>query len=199
MKRILSIACFVVFGIGSADAQVFTSQSAFETALNPGFYSNSFAGLPDGTNIFSGGTPTISFNIDSPGGLYWGPTLTGTSFSGDSFTFTITGGNPNAIGAHFYTTDITDTFVPGVQMTLTYSDGFVDTYTPATVGQFRGYASTVPLTSVIVTADNLDTYVSIDTVRLGFVPVPEPITTCMAFVVGFGGFSILRRRFSPRR
>jgi hypothetical protein len=105
---------------------------------------------------------------------------------------TFTSGNVRAVGGEFFSADINDLFSAGKLITITYSDGVVDSYTPTAINQFRGYMSTSILTSMRVSSSQQD-YVSMDNLRVSTVPEPASMAA-----LGLGVAAMLRRRKSAK-
>lgn len=190
---------FTLFALGLAtaqvNAQVYTSQAAFQAALQAGYYFEPMANTT--TDTFSGGSAPFGYTVSAPNGVYNGPTLIGCLLPNETFSFSFTSGSPNAIGGNYFSTDISDNFQPGVQITLTYSDGFVDTFTPTSVNDFRGYISTVALTGLDVDVplfSGTDNYTSMNNITVGLAAaVPEPTTVAMIGMSGLVGLYSFRR------
>ena len=136
----------------SADT-VYTSESAFIAALQPGYYFNDFSTLtpfdgPLPPQYFSGGTPTISYGIHaSPGGLLVNQDDGGLNAVGN---FTIPGNmvvlftsrNVYAVGAEYYFSGNILGALDDGNITLTYNE--------ARQGPFQVTCTThIPLTAFL--------------------------------------------------
>ena len=78
------------------------------------------------------------------------------------------------------------------QFTLTYSDGMVDSYTPGSFNDFRGYVSAVPLTSVVMSvapAGTTGAWAGTGSIVTSSVPTPGA-----AALLGLAGLGVARRR-----
>lgn len=178
--------------VGAANAQVFNSLSSWQTAINndPGAFFNNLNGT---SATLTGGSPTITaaFSV-STSSLYTSGSFYGAFTTAASVTINFTGG-VRAIGANWFHTNASDAFIANRPVTLTYSDGFVDTFTPASVNDFRGYVSNVVLTSVTISAGTStpspSAFASVDNLRASTVPEPATMSA-----LALGAAAMLRRR-----
>lgn len=177
----------VSFTVSASAATIHTSQAAFLATVAPGSYLETFGTAPPD---YSGNG--FAYSLSSPNGIYFSGSFVGTINSDDPLTITFTAGNPTAVGGEFFHSDITDTFQPGNAITITLSDGTVDTYTPATFSQFRGYTSAGPvITSLTISAPTGGTYLNVDNLIVG-IAVPEPGSALL--LAGALGMTLRRRR-----
>jgi len=190
-----SVAVGAVALAGSvASAQICTSLASFEAAIpnDPGQFNNN---CNVSGSTFTGGTPAMTHTFSAPGGLYHSNssgTFEGTNNNGDAFTVTFTTGNVYAVGGEWFFSDSSDAFVPGLQVTLTYSDGTIDSYIPASFNDFHGYVAAVPLTSVVMSvapAGTSGAWAGTGSIITSSVPTPGA-----AAALGLGGLAGLRRR-----
>lgn len=192
MKLTILVAAFGVVGV--ANAQLFTTNAAFQAAINndPGQYLMTLSGTNDN---LSGGTPTMTADYSATGGaVYHSGAFYGSNLPSDAMTITL-GGGVKAVGGNWFMTNISDVF-QGNPVTLTFSDGFVTTWTPASAAEFRGYVSNQVLTSVVMSAGNQDpngvnNYASMDNIVISTNPVPEPASMT---ALALGSLAMLRRR-----
>ncbi|MES2459307.1 MAG: PEP-CTERM sorting domain-containing protein [Armatimonadota bacterium] len=197
----------------TADITLFTSQAAFEnaiTALTPlsTTFLNDFAGQPRGQSSYtasgngfsyrasqSGANPEQTFRIND---------VLGTDASDRNLIFTATGGNYTAIGGNFFIGNAGGTFLSQA-LTVTVSNATetltTPSYTPtsATVGSFRGFISTIPLTTLTVNNSTTGQYASSDNLRVGLAAAstaaPEPGSLALLLpVVGVAGMVIRKCR-----
>jgi hypothetical protein len=195
-SRLLSAFALTCLSVPSfAATTVYTSASAFLSQLSPGAYSESFTGLgnpPAGPAAFSGGG--FSYSASAPGDIYLAGGFLGTSQIDEALVITFTGGNVTAVGANFYATDISDAF-QAVPITVTLSDGTVQTFTPASESaSFLGFTSTTAITSLVIGRPGPSLYAGLDNLTVGAVAaVPEPGRWAM-FALGAAGLLLARRR-----
>lgn len=188
-QALLALAAFSV--VGAANAQVFSNQAAFLAAIgnDPGAFTNSFG---SNASNWNGGTPNMAYSVGANNGLYSDGDFIGTLFANTDLVITFTSGNVRAVGGNFWHSDIADNFISGVPVTLQYSDGTIDTYTPGSVTEFRGYVSNTFLTSVTIKGSGPATparFASMDNVIVSSVPEPATMTA-----LALGAAAMLRRR-----
>ncbi|MGC4040042.1 MAG: hypothetical protein QM710_04445 [Flavobacterium sp.] len=120
------------------------AQHAF--SFNSGVYLADVSTIP-ATNptTFTMGTTTIS--LSAPGGMYSGIDFLGTANPNNPMTISF---NPPVYGlaANFFTTDINDTVIPG-NVTITYSNGHVESRTVSTDTDVFGYFDNNFISSVV--------------------------------------------------
>jgi hypothetical protein len=193
---------------------VYTSESAFVSAIQAVYYLNDFILLPvgaiDSPQIFSGGTPPFSYSVSSAASL-WGAPGSGTQPYGRAIEarganaeliFTFTSGNVTAAGGYFYLTDSVDGLAAGRLIVDVY-DGSVNTNyvidstsTTWPVG-FLGFTSEIPISTL-----TLKTASGYFNTATGFyaaqtaasVPEPSSCVLCGLSFVGLGLFRRLRRK-----
>jgi PEP-CTERM motif len=194
MKKVITLVTLASI-VGAAQAQIFNNAAGFQAAIanDPGQYLNNFTGQASGAVIAgSGGSPTMTYNITTPSGTVYGSGLfVGANVPSDSVTISFTSGNVRAVGGNFFATNISDVFVAGRAVTLTYSDGTVDTYTPGSTADFRGYVSSTILTSVVMSGMNNSNYSTVDNLITSTRAVPEPASLA---ALALGAVMIVRRR-----
>lgn len=194
MKKTCVALCAVAAvgtAVSSASADIVTSLAAFQAAIgnDPGQFVNDCNSLTG--SAFSGGTPSMTQTMSAPGGIYHSGSFIGTNTPVDSFTVTFSGGPVYAVGGEWFFSNISDAFVPGQLVTLTYSDGTVDSYTPGSASDFRGYISAVPLTSVVMSVGATATYAGTGSLITSSVAAPTPGA---AALLGLAGLGMSRRR-----
>ena len=179
----------------SAQTTVYTSSTSFLSVLESGFYTENFNGANTGTETtplsFSGGP--FSYSVASVGGVYRNFALIGSNLEGNALTITFTSGNVNAVGANFFLTDIDDVFRPR-SISIGLNDGTTVAFTPASIDAYRGFTSTVAITSLTMNATPAN-FNSLDNLTVGIVAVPEPSSMALASL-GLVGLVFLRRRRS---
>lgn len=210
--------CVAVVGLmitmtsaATAQVQVYTSQAAFLAAVQPGFYLESYDTQPaSGTqvasplNFSSGGfsyvatatgNPTASFFTAGPAG---GPDIwLSTNNTTDVMTYTMSSANVTATGGFFFGSDIAGNF-QAAAITVTLDGGNTQTFTASspTAGSFVGFTSVLPITSVVVTADQTlgNRWPTVNDFIVGSaVVVPEPTSLALLGIPAIG-FAWKRRR-----
>ncbi len=191
-RFLAAVALALLSASSLAVTTTYTSSAAFLAQVVPGAYTESFDGLaipPAGPVPFSGGA--FSYSASATGDIYLSGTFIGTSLSEDALSFSFAGGNVTAVGANFFATNISDDFQP-VSMTLTLSDGTVETFTPSSLlDSYRGFTSTVPITSLVISAPGAGLYAGLDNLTVG--AVPEPASWAL-MGLGVAGLLVARRR-----
>lgn len=132
-----------------------TDLASFLQNVQPGYYQESFTGIPVGV-----AGPSLSFasngfaytvTASGPGSntLFNAPGVISTSSLADRLVVTFIGAPVTAVGGNFWGSD--QFFVPnsGV-MTLTLSDGTVETYSSTGPDDFRGFVTAAPITSIAI-------------------------------------------------
>ena len=153
----------------------------------------------------SGGA--FSFTAASSPGLYVAGTPNGDVWlsnqaASNPITFTITSGNPYAVGGFFFITDVNGKSVVATLATLLVqvNDG-TQFLVPANSnpGTFVGFISDAPITTLTVTrfanGGTNDAFATVNDLTLGLL-IPEPTTGL--FVLG-GSACVLRRRRTAGR
>jgi len=199
----------------SAATVVYTNRDAFFAMLAPGSYTEGFenqtfpfppAQIPSPQSFSSGGE--FSFSAASPQGLYVAGTPNGDVWlsnanAANPISFTITSGNPYAVGGFFFITDSSGKNVVATLATLLVqvNDGTNFLVPPnSTPGSFVGFISDAPIMSLTVTrfanGGTNDAYATVNDLTLGHV-IPEP--TSALFILGAAACGLGRRRISARR
>ena len=203
MKTTQLVAALFLSAAFSVSAQTtYTSESAFVSALSPGYYLENFASqaafsAPASLSV-SGGTPTVSYQISAPNLLFinqdqLGNNAAGNNFQSDNVTVSFT--TPvHAVGAEFYLTDINGNDVAG-STSIIFSDGTTGNITSTTSGPpygFFGITSTTPITLLVINA-SASGFVNMANFYTSVSPVPEPATG-LVLLTGIAGLACARWR-----
>jgi hypothetical protein len=138
---------------GSAGPATYTDRTEFLTHVAAGFFENDFAdavpGPSDPIDYTSGGWAyTVAASTDQ---LYNDTGLISTNLAADQIVVTFTGDPVTAVGGNFWASDIS--VVPtGTDVTLSLSDGTLETFTSTGPTDFRGFTTAGPVTSLTVEA-----------------------------------------------
>jgi hypothetical protein len=195
VKHLLSAAALSLLSASTfASTTVYTTSAAFLPQVAPGAYFNAFnllANPPSGPVTFSGSG--FSFSASAPNDLILDPGFLSTSQIDEALTINFTSGNVTAFGGNFFAVDFNNTF-QAVSLTLTLSDGKVETFTPSSLSNsYRGFVSTSPITSLVISAPGQSLYGSLDNFTVGqTLPVPEPGTLSL-WALGVAGLMAVRR------
>ena len=175
-----------------AATTVYSSSASFMANVAPGSYTESFNDLPSSppTTFASG---AFSYTVSAPGGLYGSGEFLGTNLPNQALTITFAGGNVTAVGGNFYSSNISDAF-QSVAVTLTLSDSTSVTFTPTSVtDSYRGFTSTLAITSLTMSAPGVSLYAGLDNLTVGVTAVPEPASWAL-MGLGVAGLLAARRR-----
>lgn len=194
--RFVLAAVLALLSAASYATVIYNTSASFLTHVAPGSYTNNFNGLPDppsGPVPFSGNG--FAYSAASPGDIYLSGGFLGTNLPNLTLTISFTSGNVFAIGANFYSTNLSDAF-QAVSMTISLSDGTVETFTPTSLtDSYRGFVSNVAITSLVLSAPGQSLYAGLDNLTVGraALAVPEPASWLL---VGLGlvGVLVARRR-----
>jgi hypothetical protein len=218
IKRLHVLSLFAAITVASSASAAlvapYANAAAFQAALQPGSYLESFDGLTQGllnqSLDFSSGA--YSYTIGSEELMWSGVGNTGSRFLGNGFidttiTVAFTGGNPTAIGADFFASDAYDVYLVG-NVTLTLNDGTTHSFdSTETGGRFIGFItdSAHPITSLIIDDVTDAAWVNLDNLVVGRAvtnavtnAVPEPSTYGLFGAVALLGLAAWRRQVARR-
>lgn len=198
-QRLFMVAALVAAtGGAQAVTTVYTTEASFLAQVAAGSYTEGFtgAGGSAASYSYSGGgfgyTITATAALGGPSTVYHSGSFVGNNIAAESLTVTFTAGSPTALGGNFYITNISDVFQTAA-VTLGLSDGTSITYTPASTAEYRGFISTVPITSITMAAPLASQFNTLDNLTVGLATVvPEPATYLM-MALGLSGLLMLRR------
>jgi hypothetical protein len=205
MKITKLVAALLVGGAMGASAQftTYTSESAFVAALSAGYYLENFSSQtafagPLSSLSFSGGAPTVSYNVTAnPAGLFInndsGLNAVGNYNTADDVVVTFTSPNVYAAGAEFYLNNLAGANQNG-SITINFSGGGTGSAPSSATGPygFFGIISTTPITSMTVVHD-ANYFLNVANLYSGATPVPEPATGLM-LLMGVAGLACARWR-----
>ena len=148
---------------------VYTNLADFLAVLNPGYYFDNFAwagwGVPNAPSYDFGPVNGYSYTASAVGGIFGIPGAISTNSAGDPMTIVFTGLPVTAVGGDFFCTDF-DGIPVSVNTIVTLADGTSVTLAWPTV--FVGFASTVPITSLIIDTDaTINAWVTLDNFYVG--------------------------------
>ena len=178
-------------GLGQANlalatSSVYTDRDTFLAQVGAGYYDENFAGVQTGevdaplTFSNSGYTYSVYTQAGAQGGLYNAPGKVSTINAADQIVITFT--TPvTAVGGNFWSGDA-DFNSTGTPIVITLSDGTVETVSVPDPSTFRGFVSTVPITSVAVSST--ETATAYPTMSDLIVDGASP-TTGLAFIYSF--------------
>lgn len=193
-RLFLALGLTALSAASSAATTVYTSSAPFLASVAPGYYTETFDGLPAvAPTSFAAGA--FSYTVSASGGLYGSGVFLGTNLPNQALTITFTGGNVTAVGGNFYATNISDVFQP-TTLTLTLSDSTTVTFAPTSVSDsYRGFTSTVTITSMTMSAPGVSLYGGMDNLTVGVTAVPEPASVLL-MALGAAALLVARQRRS---
>jgi len=209
MKLVLPAGACLLCGIPAHAAVTFyTNPVAFQNAVAPGYYTESFdsaplGAQPGGLNFAApGGTPAFNVMGDDPGFPQTFPfTIPGGSstdiWMGLTFDlvpllFTVTQGSPTAIGGTFANADNPGNLVAGTLRLDIIGQGSFSFDVPLGGSQFVGAVADGPITSFRLSVTNpTDTGFPVANNVILATGVPEPTVLLSAAA---GGLCLLARR-----
>jgi hypothetical protein len=214
--RLLTLMGLALVGLAAspnarAEVITYTDPTAFQAALAPGSYLNTFSSLAANTQYsspqrFSSGG--FSYNVvgDPGGGLFSGQP--GEPWIGNEkrgpTEVDITGGTVTAIGLNVFTTN--DLNAPdGGPITVTVNGVGLFTFASTSTSTFIGFTDTVPITSLVVSSSRSTEFTALTNLTVGMVTpsaVPEPSSLVLVGLGSIGALVSLRKgrghKVSPR-
>lgn len=134
---------------------VYTDRATFLENIPPGAYENGFDDVFPGAAkqlVYSKGGISYTVSAD-PGLLYSDPGVIATDDELALLVITFFGEPVTAIGGNFWATNIN--FQPtGTEVTITLSDGTIETFVSTGPSDFRGFISQVPIDMITIDAPN---------------------------------------------
>lgn len=187
-----ALALGVMSASAFATSTVYTSSASFLTQVAPGYYTETFTGIPDlPGDTFSGGG--FSYQITSAQGIYGINDFLTAGQVKDALTISFTGTSVYAVGGNFFASDINGAF-QSAQISLLLSDGTSVNFTPTSqTDSFRGFVSNVAITSIVIGGAADKQYTSLDNLTVA-AAVPEPASWALAALGMVGVAAAVRRR-----
>lgn len=148
---------------GGGTPGVYTDRATFLQNVSPGFYEEDFAAVPVGN-----AGPSLSFSGNGFGytvtavgtgsnNLFNDPGIISTDSAVDAILVTFTGAPVTAVGGNFWATDVS-VLPTGTDVTITLSDGTVETFTSTGPGDFRGFVTAAPITTIQIEAPDVPAF-----------------------------------------
>ncbi len=161
-----AVLAALVFLVASAQAgTVYTDQPSFLAQLQPGYYLETFQGIPLGflTSPMGFSSVPYSYTASAPNGL-WGQyapssgsdVVLSINTAYDTLRFDFTSGNVTAVGGYFFPTDFNGNLTTG-NTVLTLSDGTAVALVDGTPASFVGFTTDPGQWITSLTVDAVDT------------------------------------------
>ena len=182
----LLVCLFMALNAAPATAaSIYTDQSTFIAALQPGYYLEDYSSYSHGDqgttmNFSQGG---FSYTAFAPLDL-WINTAIGHALStnalADPIAFTFTSGNVTAVGGYFYPSTVREQLTTGV-VDLMLSDGTTYSLTNPDTASFAGFTTDGGVTIASMTVDVPSAWPTVDDLYVGYggTTIPEPTTIAL--------------------
>ncbi len=200
MQRVRIGAVAVAVSTAAAFAgTVYTDSTSFLGNVAAGYFLNDFESVAaDSTADITGSFNGFSYTISGvTGSLYNGPGFVSLSSFSDSIEVTFTGNPVTAIGGNFWATNF-DFSSAASDITILLSDGTSTTFSPFGPTDFRGFTSSVAISSMVVSSNSVNAWATMDNLYVGtaisVVPVPTAAWAGLGLLGVMGGVRVTRRR-----
>ncbi len=196
VRILLATTYYSTFAATAVGAVLYNDASSFNSAIQPGAYTETFDGLalgeqnPASVNFSSAG---FGYTVSSVNGLWVtsgvqgapsGDRFIGIELSPGTLRIDFTSGNISAVGGYFVDL-LTDNTASG-NLTFTLSDGTVKTVSNPTATTFTGFIASAPLSWMEIKDENLagGEWPNMNNLTVGVSAVPEPKLTGAIAVLG---------------
>lgn len=188
-------------------AVVYTTQASFAAALTPGFFAQNFqsasigghatpwnfAGGAGNAFTFTASTPAQAFLVfDIASNRYLTTSGQPTTAWSAPITFTFTGAPVYAVGGSFFFTSAGGSVVNG-NVAISVNGSSAAALTGQTNTTFWGIISNSPITSLVITPDATQRFVSVDNFIVGTSTIPAPGVGALGALM-MGTLAARRRR-----
>ena len=201
MKKLLILILLLFLGVGAASASTilhtYSSESAFLSAVLPGYYMETFSSITAGPSL-GYSRNGYSYTISARYGLQ--TLLSGRLeevWPGDTITIGFANGGVTALGGNFFALNALAQ-PKGTTIRLNFAGGPTQTITSTTsTSTFTGYTFSSPLTSMTISAQSSilsPRYATLDNLVVG-TAIPEPGSWILLGAgLGLLGIAKFRRR-----
>jgi len=181
MKKLCVFFSIVLFlsitPVTSALTTAYFSESAFLSAIQPGYYLENFDAFTDGSytggSLGFGPVNGFSYTMSATNGLWSGSSNMSTSNNSDSLDINFTGSAVTAAGGNFWPTDVSGYNITG-SISVSLSDGSTVNLPSASSSTFLGFVTDgAAFTSMSVSCSDVDGWPTVDHFYVGqAVPAP---------------------------
>jgi hypothetical protein len=199
-KNLIFFSCLwitIVTGDTFALTTVYTEESSFLGAIQPGYYLEDFGafiGGNEGTSLDFGPVNGFAYTLSASNGLYSGLGIMSTNYTSDQMNIAFTGSDVTAVGGDFWLTDKTFGNLTA-SIVLSLSDGTQFILPDADITKFLGVISDgAAYTSMSFNSTffNDNQYPTIDNIYAG-AAVPAPAAVLLG-IFGAGLVGWLKRK-----